>query len=111
MRGALNPTRIQKTRRTAVVRRSRKPRSRFLQESAHPEVSTSISTSIVTLIQIRAQHNLHQTGGKLLTFDFCTPKSFEDDKERRIRNRPNSLFGSLFPLFRKYFLNVFSPFS
>src|SRR2546423_3391214 len=42
------------TRRTAAVRRLRKPRSRFLQESAHPEVSTSIAPSIVTLIQIRA---------------------------------------------------------
>src|SRR2546430_13322669 len=42
------------TRGTVAVRRSRKPRSRFLQRSAHPEVSTSISPSIVTLIQIRA---------------------------------------------------------
>src|SRR5256886_11779231 len=66
---------------TDAARRSRKPRSRFLQRSAHPEVSVSISPSIVTLIQIRALHNLHQSGGKLLTFDFCTPKSSEDDKE------------------------------
>src|SRR5256885_7671543 len=40
-----------KTRGTAAVRHLRKPRSRFLQESAHHEVSTSISASIVTLIQ------------------------------------------------------------
>src|SRR3989475_7225266 len=46
----------------------------------------------------------------VLTFDFCTPKSFEDDKELRIRNRSNSLFGPLFPLFQKYFPNIFSPF-
>src|SRR3989442_15747882 len=75
------PNQYPNTRGTAAVRRSRKPRSRFLQKSAHPEVSISISLSIVTLIQIRAQHNLHQSGGKLLTFDFCTPKSSEDDKE------------------------------
>src|SRR2546428_4700731 len=38
------------TKGTDAVRRSRKPRSRFLQRSAHPEVSVSISLSIVTLI-------------------------------------------------------------
>src|SRR3989442_6833801 len=42
------------TRGIAAVRCSRKPRSSFLQKSAHPEVSISISLSIVTLIQIRA---------------------------------------------------------
>src|SRR2546425_2516357 len=98
------------TRRTAAVRRSRKPRSRFLQESAHPEVSTSISPSIVTLIQIHAQHNLYQSGGKLLTFDFCTPKSSEDDKELRIRNWPNSFSVRSFLFSENIFLMFLSFF-
>src|SRR2546428_11256669 len=80
-------------------------------EISTPEVSVSISLSIVTLIQIRAQHNLHQSGGKLLTFDFCTPKSSEDDKEFEIRNRPNSFSVRSFLFFENIFLNIFSPFS
>src|SRR2546425_10899217 len=79
-------------------------------EISTPEVSTSISPSIVTLIQIRAQHNLHQSGGKLLTFDFCTPKSFEDDKELQIRNRPNSFSVRSFLFSEIIFLNIFNPF-
>src|SRR2546421_45900 len=45
------------------------------------------------------KHNLHQSGGKLLTLDLCTPQNYPRITRAPISESPKFLLGSLFPLF------------